>query len=222
VFGFSFEFFSGSSVDLGVDGFEFAGNMGGVAIEDGGISGLDLSWMVENDDLCEEVNGFSGWVVFLVSTDVSSFDVFDGNVFNVETDVVPWDGFGQLLVMHFDGFDLGFDVNWCESDIHTGFDDSGLDSSDGYGSDSSDLVDILQWESEGFVGWSLGWDDHVEGLEQSHSFVPWHVVGWGNHVVTDPTGNGDEWDFVGVITDFLQVCLDLEFDLVISGFSVVH
>jgi hypothetical protein len=51
VFGFGFEFFSGSSVDLGVDGFEFAGNMGGVAIEDGGVSGLDLSWMVENDDL---------------------------------------------------------------------------------------------------------------------------------------------------------------------------
>jgi len=222
VFGFSFEFFSGSSVDLGVEGFEFAGNMGGVAIEDGGISGLDLSWMVENDDLCEHVNGFSGWVVFLVSTDVSSFDVFDGNVFNVETDVVPWDGFGQLLVMHFDGFDLGFDVNWGENDIHTGFDDSGLDSSDGYGSDSSDLVNILQWESEGFVCWSLGWDDLVEGLEQSHSFVPWHVVGGSDHVVTDPTGNGNEGNFVGVVTDFLQVLLDLSSDLVESGFSVVH
>jgi len=37
--------------------------MGSVAIEDWGVSLLDLSWVVEYDDLSEEVGGVLGWIV---------------------------------------------------------------------------------------------------------------------------------------------------------------
>jgi hypothetical protein len=60
------EFFSGftcSSVDLGLDFLEFAGNVSGVAIHNWTVTGLDLTWMVHNDDLSSEVVAFFCWII---------------------------------------------------------------------------------------------------------------------------------------------------------------
>ena len=74
-------------------------------------------------------------------------------------------------------------------DDHTGLDDSGLDSSDGHCSDSSDLVNILEGKSEGLVGGSGRGLDGVDSLEEGlslkdtslgllgPSLVPSHAVG---------------------------------------------
>ena len=58
-----FDDLSGSSVDLGFDFVEFAGDMSGVAIENWSVTLLDLTGMVKNDDLSEEVGGILGWIV---------------------------------------------------------------------------------------------------------------------------------------------------------------
>jgi hypothetical protein len=58
-----FENFTSSSVDLVLNFLEFASNMGGVAIEDGCVSVLDLSGMVKNDNLSLEVLSILGGVV---------------------------------------------------------------------------------------------------------------------------------------------------------------
>jgi len=63
--------------------------------------------VVKDDNLSEEAFGSSGGVSLGIRGDVSSFDFFNGDIFNVESDVVSWDGFSELFVMHFDGFDLG-------------------------------------------------------------------------------------------------------------------
>jgi hypothetical protein len=46
-------------------------------------------------------------------------------------------------VMHFDGFDLSFNITWSEDDFHTWFKHTSFDSSDWDGSNTSDFVDIL-------------------------------------------------------------------------------
>jgi len=115
--------------------------------------------VVQDDDLGVEGFGFSGWVVFAVRADVTSSDVFDGDVLDVETDVVTWYTLWDLSVVHFDGFDFGGHVGWSKLDDHTGFDDTGFNSADWHSSNTANLVDILEWESEGFVGWSDWWVD---------------------------------------------------------------
>jgi len=60
---FSFNDLTSSSVNLGFDFVEFASNMSSVAIEHWGVTLLDLTGMVKNDDLSEEVGGILCWVV---------------------------------------------------------------------------------------------------------------------------------------------------------------
>jgi len=62
---------------------------------------------------------------------VSSSDILDGDVLDVETDVVSGQTLGDLLVVHLDGLDFGGDVGRGEGDDHTGLDDTGLYSADG-------------------------------------------------------------------------------------------
>lgn len=221
MFGFSFEFFTSSPVDLGVDGFELASNMCSVAIKHWTIPSLDLTRVVEDDDLSEELSGFSGRVIFLVSTDISSFDIFDGDVFNVESNIVSRDSFCELFMVHFHRLDLGFHVDWGEDNVHTGLENSGFHSSYWDCSNTTDLVNILEGKSEWLVNGSFGGDDVVEGLEECGTLVPSHVGGRLDHVVTVPAGNGDERDFVGVVADFLKVLLDFGLDFLETGFSIV-
>jgi len=68
--------------------------MGSVAIQNWGISVLDLTGVVHDDNLSGESSTFSGGVVLRVRADHTSSNIFDGNVFNVESDVVTGGGFG--------------------------------------------------------------------------------------------------------------------------------
>ena len=89
-------------VDLGSDLGEFASNVGGVAIENWGISGVDLTWVVKDDDLSEEHFSIGGWVILGVRGDVTSLDVLNGDTSDVEANVVTWKGSIDLFVMHLD------------------------------------------------------------------------------------------------------------------------
>lgn len=130
----------------------------------------------------------SSGVVLGVGTDVSSSDILDGDVLDVETDVVSWETLGDLLVVHLDRLDFGGDVGGSKGDDHTGLDDTGLDSADGHCADTTDLVDILERKSEGLVGGSGWWVNGVNGIEKGlslggtglgllgPSLVPWHAT----------------------------------------------
>lgn len=218
------EFFgnlTGSLVHLVLDFSELASDMAGVAIEDWGVTVHDLTWMVHDDDLSLEVIGVHGWLVLGVGGDVTSLDVSDGKSLDVETNVVSWDGLSDGLVMHLDGLAVGGDTHWSESDVHVWLDDTGLNSTDWYCTNTGDLVDILEWESEWLQYWSLWWLDGVEGLHEVLSLVPWHVVGKLEHVITDPSGNWDEWDVVDLVTNLLEVEGDFGLDFLVSVLLVV-
>jgi len=84
------------------DFLEFDGNVGSVTIQNGSVSVLNGTGVVKNDNLGQEGFSFSGGVSLGIRGDVSSFNFFNGNVFNVESDVVSWNGFSELFVVHFD------------------------------------------------------------------------------------------------------------------------
>jgi len=219
--GVGFEFLTSTSVDLGGDLLELAGDVSSVAIQDWGITVGDLTWMVQDDDLSGEGIGFSCWVILDVGGDVTSSDILDGQVLYVETNIVTWGGLWELLVMHFDGLDFRGVTRWGEDDGVTWLEDTSFDSADWYCTDTTDLVDILEWESEWLVDWSLWWLNGVQSFKERWSLVPWEVGGLLQHVVSVPSGNWDEWDLLWVVTDRLQETGDILLDFVVSGFGPV-
>ena len=214
--------FTSSSVDLVVDGFELASNMGSVAIEHGGISVLDLTGVVHDDDLRVERSNFFSWVVLGIRSDVSSADILDGDTLDVETNVVTWDGLGEGFVMHFDGLAFSLDLGGSELNEHTGLDDTSFDSADGYCSDTTDLVDVLEGKSEGLLCRSLGGFKSIKGLYEDGSLVPRGVGGLLEHVVSVETRDRDEGDGISLVTDLLEVINKFLLDFVVSFFREVN
>ena len=88
------------------------------------------------------------------------------HVLDVETDVVTGDTLLELLVVHLDGLDLSGDVGGRESDDHASLDDTSLDTADGHRTDTTDLVDILEGETEGLVRGTDGGLDSIDGIEE--------------------------------------------------------
>jgi len=117
--------------------------MSSVAIEDRGISISDLSRVIKDDDLGEEIFGFSGWVILFIRADISSLDILDGNVLNVKTDVISGNGFQHRFMVHFDGLDFSGDVGWGENNLHSRLQDTCFNSSDWDSTDTSNFVDVL-------------------------------------------------------------------------------
>lgn len=79
---------AGTAIALLLDLGELAGNVGGVAIQDGGVAVGDLARVVQHDDLSEEVGGTLGRVVLGVTGDVAAAQLLDRDVLHVEADVV--------------------------------------------------------------------------------------------------------------------------------------
>jgi len=193
-----------------------------VAIEDGSVTLLDLAGVVKNDDLSKEVLGILSGVVLGVGGDETSAEILDGEVLNVETNVVTGLSLRERLVMHFDGLALGGNVHGGKSEDHAGSEDTSLDTTDGDGTNTTDLVDVLKGKSEGLVLGSLGGLKGVEGLNEGGARVPFHVIGLLEHVVTNPTGDGDEVNLFGVVADLLEVVSELLLDFGVSLLRVVN
>lgn len=123
--------------------------------------------------------------------------------------------------MHLDGLNVSLDVSGSEGDVHARLEDTGLDSADGDSSDTSDLVDVLEGKSEGFLSGSFGRLDLVEGFQEARTLVPGSVGGLLHHVVSSPAGDGDEGDGVGLVADLLQEVGNFLLDFQISLLGVV-
>ena len=172
---------------------ELACNLSGVNVEDRGVSDGHDGGVVQDDDLCSEGLSNRRRVVNR-SCDVSPLDLVLCDSTDVESNVVSGDCLGQLLVVHLDGLDLTSDVGRHEDDLGLGLEDSGLDTSDRNGSNSSDGVDILDREPECLVGLLCGDGECIECLDEGGSLVPGGVSGCCLDVVSGVCGNGDEGD----------------------------
>ena len=219
---------AGTAVNLLNKLGELAGDVGSVAVEDGCVTSTDLTGVVQDDDLGVEGLSTLGGVVLGVTGNVATTDLLDGDVLDVEADVVTGKTLGELLVVHLDGLDLSGDTSGGEGDDHTTLDGTGLDTADGHRANTTDLVDILEGKTEGLVGGAGRRVDGVNGLEESltgglglglllPTLVPGAVGGNLDHVVTVETGDGDEGNVLGVVADLLDETGSLLDDLLVTG-----
>lgn len=206
---------AGTAVNLLEELGELASNVGSVAIEDGSVTGTDLTRVVEDDDLGVEGLSTLGGVLLGVTGNVTTTDLLDGDVLDVEADVVTRDTLGKLLVVHLDGLDFSGHASRGEGNDHTGLDDTSLDTADRDCANTANLVDILEGQAEGLVGGTDGGVDGVDGLKEGlasslglglllPALVPGAVGGGLNHVVTVEAGDGHEGNVLGVVADLLD------------------
>ena len=69
-------------------------------------------------------------------------------------------------MVHLNRLDFGGHVRGRESDDHTGLDDTSLNTTDGHRTDTANLVDILEGETEGLVGGTDGGLNSVDRVEE--------------------------------------------------------
>jgi hypothetical protein len=99
--------------------------------------------MVHDDDLSLEGFYLSSRAVLGIRSNITSLDVLDGYVLNVETDIVSGNSFLQLFVMHFNRLTFSLYSDRGEENSHTGFQYTSFYSSYGDSSDTTDLVHVL-------------------------------------------------------------------------------
>lgn len=232
-FGGIFDGFTGTTIDLLQELRELAGNVGGVAVEHWCVTGTNLARVVENNDLGVEGVGPLGRVRLGVTSNVTTTNLLDGDVLDVEADVVSWKTLDKLLVVHLDGLDFSSDVCRGEghdlgtqrsvksnsrgsgSAYHASLDDTSLNTSDRNRANTTNLVNILEGKTKGLVG-RTGWGvDGVDGLQKSLAsglglglllppLVPRAVGRIIDHVVTVEARNRDERNRLRVVADLLD------------------
>jgi hypothetical protein len=116
---------SGTTIDLLQDLRELAGNVGSVAIQDWSVTSTDLTRVVKNDDLGVEGLSSLGGVVLRVTSDVTTTDFLDGDILDVEANIVTGETLNKLLVVHLNGLDFGGDTSRGEGNDHTSLDARG-------------------------------------------------------------------------------------------------
>jgi len=212
---------AGTAIHLLINVLELGGDVGGVAIEHGGVAVLDLTRVGHDDDLGLEGLGALGGIIVGVGGDVTTLDILDGHVLAVEAYVITGDSLSEGLVVHLNGLDFGGQANRGESDDHVGLEDTSLHTADRHRADTTNLVNILEGKAEGLVSRALGGNDQVKCLKEDGAIVPLHVVRSIDHVITNPAGDGNEVDLGGLVSDLLQVVGHLLLDIVVSLLTVL-
>lgn len=67
--------------------------MGSVAIKHWGISVVDLTWVVHDNNLSLEGGNFFWWIILEITGNTTSSDILDTNILYVESNVVAWNSF---------------------------------------------------------------------------------------------------------------------------------
>ena len=69
-------------------------------------------------------------------------------------------------MVHLDGLDFSGQLARSEGNDHTGLDDTSLDSADGHCTNTADLVDVLEGQTESLVGRARRWQDSIQSFKQ--------------------------------------------------------
>jgi hypothetical protein len=172
--------------------------------------------VVHDDNLSLEGGNTGSGTGFGVRGNVSTTKILDGNVLHVETNVVTRYGLGKGFVVHFDRLDFSNNLGRSKGGMDTRFDDTSFYTTNGHSSDTSNFVNILKGKTKGLLGGTLGWLAVIKGLKKVGSLVPSHVGGSVNHVVSLPTGDGDERNLHWLVTNLFEVSRNFGLDFLIT------
>jgi hypothetical protein len=202
--GVGLEFLSRSAIDLLGKLSEFAGNVSSMAIKDGAVTCSNLTRMIQNDDLSRERFTSLCGVVLGVRSDVTTADILNGNVLDIETNVVTRTSFDKSFVMHFDRLHFSGDTRGSKANSHTSLDLASFDTTNGHCSDSTDLVNILKGKTKWLVNGARRLFKRIKSFKKCGTLPPWHIGRALKHVVTNPSRDRDEWNLFGVVSDLLE------------------
>merc|ERR1712019_315391 len=132
---------------------ELAGNVGSMAVKHRAVSVGDLG---------SEVSHATGRLILGVGSNISSLNVLDGNVLDIEANVVSGNSLGKGLVVHLNRLHLSGQLVGGKGDNNARLDDSGLNPANGHCSNTSNFVDILKGKPEGLVGGPCWRDDGIK------------------------------------------------------------
>jgi hypothetical protein len=178
-----------------------------------------------------------GRIVLGVTSNVTTTDFLDGDVLDVETNVVTRETLNELFVVHLNGLDFSSNTSGGKSNDHAGFDDTGLDTADWHCPNTTNLVNILKRKTERLVSRTGRWVNGVNGLKKGlagslasfglllPTLVPGAVRRVIDHVVTVEAGNGNESNSLGVIADLLDEVGGLLDDFLVTSlrpFGGIH
>ena len=99
--------FTGTTINLLQELGELAGNVSSVAVEHWSVTSTNLARVIEDNDLGVERISALGWVGLRVTGNVATTNFLDGDVLDVETNVVSWQTLDKLFVMHLHRLDFG-------------------------------------------------------------------------------------------------------------------
>jgi len=140
-----------------------------------------------------------------------------GKTLDVHADVITLKGFWHVLVVHFDGEDLasagsGCTVSGQEEAFVTGLDGALFNTASEHITDTLDFVDTREWHAH-LSGRVAGWwlDELFEAVKEGfhgdliataletaaddlNTLPPRHVGGFGDEVVTLPSGDWKDWE----------------------------
>ncbi|KAB0365050.1 hypothetical protein FD754_009206 [Muntiacus muntjak] len=174
------------------------------------ISSTDLAWMVPNNHLSCEASCFHWWVIFAVNSHTATTNIFDRHVFDIETHIVPRKGFTQCFM---------------NTSLHPTHRDS---------TDTTNFIDILEGQTQGFVSWVSWRQDAIQSFKQGGSTgiailtSDFPSLNHGrSYVVTMPARNWHKHYCVRVVANFLNVGADflnnfLVFLLAVGWLSGIH
>ncbi len=130
----------------------------------------------------------------------------------------------------------GWPTSWGEGHNHASLDNTSLNTSDGNRANTTDLIHILERETERLVSRTSWRFDGVNCLKQGLAaglcfgfllppLVPGAVGGVIDHVITIETGDGHEGDGLGVVSNLLDEVggfLDDLVEAILGPFGGVH
>ncbi|KAB0357291.1 hypothetical protein FD754_001447 [Muntiacus muntjak] len=190
--------------------------------------------MVQNHLSCE-ASSFHGWIIFAVTSHIAMMDIFDRHILDIEAHTVPRKGFPQCFMVHFYRLHFSCYIDWRKGDHHARFENTSLHTTHRDSTNTTNFIDILERQMQGFVSWVSWWQGAVQSFKQSGStgivvltgdfpsLEPWHVSNWLQHVVTIPARNWHKCYCVGVVANFLNVGADfLTISSYLSGYRVAH
>ncbi|OSS23711.1 hypothetical protein BV338_05718 [Pseudomonas syringae pv. actinidiae] len=113
--------------------------------------------MVQDNHLSSEASCFHWWVVFAVTSNIASSNIFDRHVLYIEAHIVPRKSFTQSFMVHFNRLDFSCYIDWSKGNHHARLENTSLHSAHRDSANASNFIDILEGQSQGLVSWTSWW-----------------------------------------------------------------
>ncbi|XP_037662209.1 LOW QUALITY PROTEIN: uncharacterized protein LOC119511752 [Choloepus didactylus] len=231
-FGAIFQLLTRMMINLLLQLSKLASNVSCVTIQHRCIASTDLAWMVQDNHLSSETSCFHWWIIFAVTSHIAMMNIFYRHVLDIEAHIVPRKSFTQSFMVHLNRLNFSCNVDWSKGDHHAWFENISLHSAYRDSTNTTNFVDILKRQMQGFVSWTSGWQDAIQSFKQHGStgiailtgdfpsLEPRHVSTWLQHVVTIPTRNWHKCYCAGVVANLLNVGADFLNDFLVSLLAV--